>query len=98
MVLAQQRIYSSVGHRASAFIESQSWAPHDRCAANGCIGSGRLPARATVYILAGAFVGFLIERYGPGQFRSLYQSENYAEVYGKPLAVLEGESRASLNR
>ena len=59
---------------------------------------GKVADERTAYILAGAFVGFLIERYGLGQFRSLYESEKYAEVYGKPFAVLEGEWRASLNR
>jgi hypothetical protein len=48
------------------------------------------------YILAGSFVGFLIERYGLPMFRSLYDIGNYAEVYGKPLETLEQEWRLEL--
>lgn len=48
------------------------------------------------YVVAGSFVGFLIERYGPGRFRSLYETENYQTAYDKPFADLEREWRASL--
>ena len=48
------------------------------------------------YILAGSFVGFLIERYGLPMFRSLYDSGNYQDVYGKPLETLEQEWRLDL--
>jgi hypothetical protein len=48
------------------------------------------------YILAGSFVGFLIERYGLPMFRSLYVSGNYEDVYGKPLETLEQEWRLDL--
>jgi hypothetical protein len=48
------------------------------------------------YILAGSFVGFVIERYGLALFRSLYETENYEKVYGKPLGTLENEWRLSL--
>jgi hypothetical protein len=48
------------------------------------------------YVLAGSFVGFLIERYGLPPFRSLYETENYEMVYGKSLDTLENEWRSSL--
>jgi hypothetical protein len=48
------------------------------------------------YILAGSFVGFLIERYSLPKFRSLYDIGNYAEVYGTPLETLEQEWRMEL--
>ena len=50
----------------------------------------------TAYILAGSFVGFVIERYGLASFRSLYETENYAQVYGKSFGTLEQEWRISL--
>jgi hypothetical protein len=50
----------------------------------------------TAYVLAGSFVGFLIDRYGLPPFRSLYQTENYQQVYGKSLDNLEEEWRLSL--
>src|SRR5262245_43368748 len=37
------------------------------------------------YLLAGSFVGFLIERYGLAQFRKLYGNGSYDDAYGKPL-------------
>jgi hypothetical protein len=45
----------------------------------------------TAYVLAGSFVGFLIERYGLPQFRSLYETENYEQVYGRSFDTLEKE-------
>ena len=48
------------------------------------------------YVVAGSFVGFLIERYGLPQFRSLYETESCETTYGKPFASLEGEWRSSL--
>lgn len=50
----------------------------------------------TAYVLAGSFVGFLVERYGLAQFRSLYETESYETAYGKPFAALEREWRSSL--
>jgi hypothetical protein len=47
--------------------------------------------------LAGSFVGFLVERYGLAQFRSLYATESYETAYGKPFAALEREWRSSLS-
>ena len=49
----------------------------------------------TAYILAGSFVGFLIEKYGLPKFKSLYQTESYNKVYGKSLRSLEKEWRSS---
>jgi hypothetical protein len=48
------------------------------------------------YVLAGSFVGFLIERYGLADFRKLYARGTYEAVYGKSLAVLEKEWRSAL--
>jgi hypothetical protein len=50
----------------------------------------------TAYILAGSFVGFLIERYGLPPFRSLYETENYEQAYSRSLGTLEKEWRLSL--
>ena len=50
------------------------------------------------YVLAGSFVGFLIERYGLPPFRNLYETENYEQVYGRPLDTLEKEWRLILGR
>jgi len=52
----------------------------------------------TAYILAGSYVGFLIERYGLELFRKLYENDNYNAVYGKPLDMLEQEWRQSVAR
>ena len=52
----------------------------------------------TAYALAGSFVGFLIERYALAPFRSLYETENYSQVYGKSLDIIEKEWRFSLQR
>jgi len=50
----------------------------------------------TAYILAGSYVGFLIERHGLDLFRKLYGTGNYAAVYGKAFDLMEGEWRNSL--
>jgi hypothetical protein len=48
------------------------------------------------YVLAGSFVGFLIERYGLPHFRSLYETANYEKVYGRSFDTVENEWRLSL--
>jgi len=48
------------------------------------------------YVLAGSFVGFLIERYGLEDFRKLYESGSYEGAYGKSLGALEKEWRLEL--
>ena len=50
----------------------------------------------TAYVLAGSFVGFLIEKDGLPAFRRLYETGNYEIVYGKSLLSLEREWRSSL--
>jgi hypothetical protein len=50
----------------------------------------------TAYILAGSFVGFLIEREGLALFRSVYETGNYEKIYGEPLRTLEEAWRVSL--
>src|SRR5262245_4622253 len=57
---------------------------------------GTVMEEKTAYILAGSFVGFVIERYGLALFRGLYESDNYEKAYGKPLGMLEKEWRLSL--
>jgi len=52
----------------------------------------------TAYVLAGSFVGFLIERYDLRLFRNLYETESYEKVYGKSLDILEKEWRLSIHR
>jgi hypothetical protein len=50
----------------------------------------------TAYILAGSFVGFLIEHEGLTLFRRLYETGNSDTAYGKPLSTLEAAWRVSL--
>jgi hypothetical protein len=50
----------------------------------------------SAYILAGSFVGFLIEKYGLPEFRKLYESGTYESAYGKSLRELEKEWRGAL--
>jgi hypothetical protein len=57
---------------------------------------GTVMEEKTTYILAGSFVGFLIERYGLALFRGLYETGDYEKVYGKPLQTLEKEWRLGL--
>ena len=47
----------------------------------------------SAYILAGAFVGFLIEKYGVAMFRNLYETGSYEGVYAKSLSAFEEEWR-----
>jgi hypothetical protein len=47
-------------------------------------------------VLAGAFVEFLIDRYGLVSFRSLYETDNYEKAYGKSLQALEKEWRLTI--
>ena len=49
------------------------------------------------YLLAGSFVGFLIERYGLEDFKKLYENGSDQEAYGKPLAALEKEWRSAIS-
>jgi hypothetical protein len=57
---------------------------------------GTVMEEKTAYILAGSFVGFVIERYGLALFRSVYKTGNYEAVYGKSLGILEQEWRVRL--
>jgi len=57
---------------------------------------GTVMDEKTAYILAGSFVGFLIERDGLAAFRSLYETGDYQRAYGKSFGDLEREWRASL--
>jgi hypothetical protein len=57
---------------------------------------GTVVDEETAYALAGSFVRFLIESYGLASFRSLYESENYEEVYRKSLDILEREWRSNI--
>jgi hypothetical protein len=57
---------------------------------------GTVMEEKTAYILAGSFVGFVIERYGVALFRRLYETENYETVYGQSFGALEAAWRESL--
>ena len=57
---------------------------------------GTVMHERTAYILAGSFVGFLIEKYGLPKFKNLYETESYDRVYGKSLEILEREWRSSI--
>ena len=57
---------------------------------------GTIMEEKTAYILAGSFVGFVIERYGLASFRGVYETGNYEQVHGKSLRTLEQEWRVSL--
>jgi hypothetical protein len=59
---------------------------------------GTVMEEQIAYILAGSFVGFVIERYGLASFRSMYEMGNYEQVYGKSLRTLEQEWRVSLRQ
>jgi hypothetical protein len=50
----------------------------------------------TAYVLAGSFVGFLIERHGLDAFRRLYDTGDYVSAYAKSFGDLETEWRTSV--
>lgn len=58
---------------------------------------GRIVDERRAYIIAGSFVGFLIENRGLVRFRGLYETTDYAKAYRQSLATLEQEWRASLD-
>lgn len=51
----------------------------------------------SAYVLAGSFVGFLIDKLGLAEFRKLYETGIYETAYGKSLSDLEKEWRRVLN-
>lgn len=53
-------------------------------------------AEQDAYVLAGSFVGFLIEAYGLPEFKKFYESGSYEKAYSKNLNVLEQEWRTAL--
>jgi hypothetical protein len=57
---------------------------------------GTVMEEKTAYILAGSFVGFVIERYGLALFRRVYETEDYETVYGKSFRAFEEAWRVSL--
>jgi hypothetical protein len=57
---------------------------------------GRVLDEQSAYILAGSFVGFLIEKYGLPAFHRLYADGAYESAYGKTLDDLEREWRSTL--
>lgn len=59
---------------------------------------GTVMQEQSAYILAGSFVGFLIEHYGVAMFRHLYEGGSYDRVYGKSLTLLEKEWRLELQQ
>ena len=50
----------------------------------------------SAYLLAGAFVGFLIDKYGLAMFRTLYETGSYENAYTKSLPALEEEWRVEV--
>jgi hypothetical protein len=50
----------------------------------------------TAYVIAGSFVGFLIEGYGLPSFRNFYETGDYEKIYGKSFVTLETEWRLSI--
>jgi hypothetical protein len=58
---------------------------------------GTVMDERTAYVLAGSFVGFLIERHGLAAFRNLYETRDYRGAYGKSFRTLEEEWRGSLS-
>ena len=59
---------------------------------------GTVMQEQSAYILAGSFVGFLIENYGVTMFRHLYEVGSYDRAYGKSLTMLEKEWRLELQQ
>jgi len=57
---------------------------------------GTVMEEKTAYILAGSFVGLIIERDGLARFRRVYETEDYATANGKSFRTLEEEWRVSL--
>ena len=98
--LAGNRAFPNFG--ASLDDGARGWLP-------GIESLDRLDARANAaalgtvlneqgaYLLAGSFVGFLIERYGLHEFRKLYDNGSYEAAYGKALAALEKEWRSAIS-
>ena len=59
---------------------------------------GTVLPEQSAYILAGSFIGFLIERHGVEEFRKLYENGSYEGAYGKPLGELEKGWRLEILR
>jgi len=57
---------------------------------------GNVVPEQSAYVLAGSFVGFLIEKQGLPQFMKLYESGSYESAFGKPLEALERDWRGAL--
>lgn len=99
--LAANRAFPNFGRSLDAGAREQL--PHigslDRL--NAVRTPGRLGTvlhEQSAYIIAGSFVGFLIERYGLPEFKRLYETGAYEATYGKALGVLEQEWRLTLQR
>jgi len=52
---------------------------------------------AVSYTTMGAFVQFLMDRYGPERLRAVYARANFASVYGQPLDSLAQDWAASIH-
>lgn len=53
---------------------------------------------AVSYTTSGAFVGWLLERYGAEKLRDVYRTADFEGVYGVPVAVLAATWEAELRR
>ena len=50
-----------------------------------------------LYLAAGCFVTYLIEKYGIADFKQLFTSDDYPSIYGRTLAQLEREWSKTLD-
>lgn len=55
-------------------------------------------ADINVYTMAGSWMGFLLETYGPEKTKRYYRGEDPAAVFGAPLAQLEKDWLSALDR
>jgi hypothetical protein len=97
--LAGNRAFPNFGRALDA--AARGWLPQvetlDRLdAVRTPVPLGTVLTEQGAYLLAGSFVGFLIEKYGLPEFRKLYETGAYETVYGKSLAALEKEWRLAL--
>lgn len=97
--LAANRAFPNYGNDLNALARSEA----SGVASLSALDAVRTPTplesvlnERSAYILAGSFVGFLIEREGLQAFRRLYDGAGYDAAFGRPLAALEQEWRRAL--
>lgn len=72
----------------AAALEADVIAPGTQTIGNTGFGSTSMRKS---YDMAGGFVGFLLNRYGPDSYKSFYAGSGAAEAYGRSMAELNGE-------